>query len=239
MTTFDKPRMTVKIQLAGKLTASRAAVVNDTAVFTYYSVPGRPHQQLLCMVRPGVQHMLDKLCSREHDLHICDVAVCTAAKPGYTRAVCRILDPCQRHLLQPNDHMYARIHAEQYHKQLERVTAIPKAALIMDDCPDRPGAHGTVWNVASQRVRIPMQEYIPGCDQADMVFCEQLIRKVHTKVCRLSSWAVDMPCPWCLKVLSAVCYFVMSAKLSPILVVIFFAILEHVKCHAARHFPHV
>lgn len=205
MTTFDKPRMTAKIQLAGKLTASRAAVVNDTAVFTYYSVPGRPHQQLLCMVRPGAQHMLDKLCSREHHLHICDVAVCTAAKPGYTQAVCRMLDPCQRHLLQPNDHMYARIHAEQHHKQLERVTTIPKAALIMDDCPDRPGANGTVWNVASQRVRIPMQEYIPGCDQADMVFCEQHIRKVHTKVNVLSSWAVDMPCPWRLKGLPAVC----------------------------------
>lgn len=205
MSTFDKPRMTAKIELAGKLTASRAADVTDTAVFTYHSVPGRPHQKLLCMVRPGVQRMLEKLCSREHDLHICDVAVCTAAKPGYTRAVCRMLDPRQHHLLQPNDHMYARIHAEEYHKHLETVTAIPKAALIMDDCPDRHGAHGTVWNVASQRVRIPMQEYIPGCDQGDMVLCEQHIRKVHTKVSVLSSWAVGLPSPWHLKGLSAVC----------------------------------
>ena len=182
--------------------------------------------------------MLDQLCSRELDLHLCDVAVCTAAKPGYTQAVCSMLDPYRRHLLQSSDQLYGRIHAEAYHKHLERVTTIPKAAVIMDDCPDRHGAHGTVWDVASQRVRIPMQEYIPGCDQGDMVICEQHIRKVHTKV----SCAVILGCKHAMTMalqravccLLCSCNFVMSAKSSPILAVfLFFGSVKHVRCYAA------
>lgn len=188
--TFDCPKRTARIQLSGVLLPGRSPI-QDTAAFTYYEthVKGK-WCRLICMVRPGVQHMLDKLCSQAFDCHICDVAVCTAAEAGYAHAVCAVLDPKSQHILQQGDRRFARVHASVLpgNKALEEITHIPRAAVLMDDCPDLPHLQpGTVWKVSSQRVRIPMTMYIPGCDQGDMQRCEAVIRKVQTRVS-------SMPC---------------------------------------------
>lgn len=178
-------RHQLRVELAGQLHRT-GPELQEVVVYTHYgqhvsdTITG--HVELKCVdvlfvVRPHVQHMLDSLCCRQDDQHKCEVAVCTAADEAYAKAFCAALDPEKQHLLAPE----ARFVARAKRKKLSSVTDIPQAAVILDDCPQQ--AQGsTVWSVDSLHRALPIIPYIPAVDDQAMRVTLCHLHVVHKKV---------------------------------------------------------
>ena len=179
------PKYNVMINIRGSLQPN-SAELKDSAAYTYWeeqprdSSTAQPHTHWvdeLFVVRPHVQQLLEVLCSREGDQHKCEVAVCTAADPEYAKAICSAFDPECHHLQAQEACFVARAHA----KYLSLVTDIPRAAVIMDDCPDQQGS-STVWSVTSQRHSLLVPDYVPACDQDFILSSQAHLDYIHKQV---------------------------------------------------------
>ena len=149
-----------KIQVSGHL-HDGSPPMDEIAVYTHHMHEnGSTWDDLMFVIRPHVQHMLNMLCSHDDNGHQCELAVSTAAAKPYAEAVLCALDPTGKHLRAKSVWLAARAIS----KCLEKVTNMPQAAVIMDDLPESDEGR-SVWTTESERHALHIKGYVPFQDR--------------------------------------------------------------------------